>query len=317
VSVEVVGIDEAGYGPLLGPLVVAAVAVRVPAASACPWTLLASAVASRPAARGPRLLVADSKLVLRGRGAAALARLELPVLAFLHVAGVAPRRLEELLAAVAPGGDATLTEPWYRDDATTLPVATSADAVAAAAERLAATAARAGTGLAAVRCSVLGEGRYNRAVAAAGNKAAVLFDLAAKVLAAVRCGATRRVVVDRQGGRARYGAHLQRALPGAFVWTEGESAAASSYRVCDGVGEFELSFEVAADRRHFSVALASMVAKYVRELCMDRFNRYWAARVPGLAPTAGYWSDGLRFLAEVERAAVARPLGDLPVRRVR
>ena len=42
-------------------------------------------------------------------------------------------------------------------------------------------------------------------------------------------------------------------------------------------------------------ALASMTAKYLRECYMSFFNRYWTARVPGAAPTAGYPADARRF----------------------
>jgi hypothetical protein len=48
------------------------------------------------------------------------------------------------------------------------------------------------------------------------------------------------------------------------------------------------------------VALASMTAKYVRELLMDRFNRFWQHHAPDLKPTAGYVQDGRRFLAEID-----------------
>ena len=42
-------------------------------------------------------------------------------------------------------------------------------------------------------------------------------------------------------------------------------------------------------------ALASMTAKYLRELSMRAFNEFWCARVPGLRPTAGYPGDAPRF----------------------
>lgn len=64
--------------------------------------------------------------------------------------------------------------------------------------------------------------------------------------------------------------------------------------------------------RFIPVALASMTAKYLRELAMEAFNRYWIGRVGGLRATAGYPVDARRFLAETEaaRRAEAMPLSD-------
>ena len=318
VTIEIVGVDEAGYGPLLGPLVVAAVVVRVPDIAGCPWQLLADAVTARPAARDTRLAVADSKLVFRGRDRAALARLEVSVLAFLRAAGADPKTLEELLWTVAPTlAEGSLIEPWYRADDLDLPLTAASREVEQGAQRLAAAMDRAGVEVPAVRCEVVGESRYNAVVAALDSKAELLFAAATGLVGAVRCEATRRIVIDRQSGRTRYVEPLRRAFPAAFVWIAGEDTSVSRYRLNDGLGESDVSFEVGADRRHFTVALASMVAKYVRELCMARFNRYWAERVPGIVPTAGYWTDGQRFLADLARAAEATPLGELPVPRCR
>ena len=54
-------------------------------------------------------------------------------------------------------------------------------------------------------------------------------------------------------------------------------------------------------------ALASMTAKYLRELSMRAFNEFWCAHVPGLRPTAGYPADAPRFKQAI--AAVQRELG--------
>ena len=61
----------------------------------------------------------------------------------------------------------------------------------------------------------------------------------------------------------------------------------------------EIRFAVRAEKAHLPVALASMISKYVRELLMVLFNRYWAQRVPGVAPTAGYYVDGRRFYDQI------------------
>jgi hypothetical protein len=54
-------------------------------------------------------------------------------------------------------------------------------------------------------------------------------------------------------------------------------------------------------------ALASMTAKYLRELAMGAFNAFWQTRINGLKPTAGYPLDARRFKHEI--AAVQTALG--------
>jgi hypothetical protein len=43
-----------------------------------------------------------------------------------------------------------------------------------------------------------------------------------------------------------------------------------------------------------------MVSKYIREAMMRRFNAFWLGHLPGVLPTAGYFSDGTRFLADID-----------------
>jgi SAM-dependent methyltransferase len=77
-----------------------------------------------------------------------------------------------------------------------------------------------------------------------------------------------------------------------------------------------LSFEVEAEDRHLPVALASMGAKFVRELFMRRLNAFFAERKPGLAPTAGYVEDGRRFLAEVKPILLREAIPEAEFARV-
>jgi ribonuclease HII len=59
-------------------------------------------------------------------------------------------------------------------------------------------------------------------------------------------------------------------------------------------------FVQGGDDKRFTVALASMLSKYLREVFMKPLNRFFEEKIPGLKPTAGYAVDGQRFLAEVE-----------------
>jgi ribonuclease HII len=61
----------------------------------------------------------------------------------------------------------------------------------------------------------------------------------------------------------------------------------------------EVQFHVGAEQ-FLSVALASMVSKYLRELAMQAFNEFWRRHVPDLRPTAGYPTDARRFKQAIE-----------------
>ena len=69
--------------------------------------------------------------------------------------------------------------------------------------------------------------------------------------------------------------------------------------------------------RHLPTALASMTAKYLRELAMRPFNRFWQEQVPGLRATAGYPVDSRRFFEEIRPAKERMQLADAVVWRER
>jgi hypothetical protein len=60
--------------------------------------------------------------------------------------------------------------------------------------------------------------------------------------------------------------------------------------------QVHLHFRERAESQCLPVAMASMLSKYLREAMMRRFNAWWRGLLPELAPTAGYYNDGVRFL---------------------
>lgn len=308
----VAGIDEAGFGPLLGPLVVTAAGISLPEdrLDADLWDLLGGIVSKKPSRRGQAVAIADSKAVFHRGGKDALVPLERGVLSMLAARGVKPASLRALLKAIAPSIPPQLDRyPWYAGADLPLPRQADATDIALTGNAVACAMKDAGLTLSAMRSEVILAGEYNRIVAATRNKSVTLFDINSRLLYylwpklwADGDGASR-IYADRLGGRMRYLQPLQRVLEHCAFTVIEETEARSGYRIDDGPRRAELYYGVKFDRRHLPVALASMVSKYLRELLMEMVNAWWAARVPDLAPTAGYYTDGRRFLADIADAA--------------
>jgi hypothetical protein len=318
--VWVAGIDEAGYGPLLGPLVVALAGFPVPRGSlgADLWVRLEHAV-SRTPTRDGRVAVCDSKMLFqRGRGRNALAPLETTALAFLAWRdGSPPESAAELLERL---GSTPEPPPLYGDHLLTLklPIGARIEGIEAAAARLRNAAHAAGVAPPILASRVVTEPEYNRECDRVGSKARVLFDANVDLLTRARraAGAPLVVCCDRHGGRARYRDLLHAAFPLEPVIPLAEAKHASRYRVGAGEESIELEYRVGGESESLPTALASVFAKYLREVFMTAFRNCFAARATGVAPTAGYWTDGQRFLAELAAAgALSDAERDALVRR--
>lgn len=336
------GIDEAGYGPMLGPLCVATSVFVVEdhdPAEGPPdlWKRLSKAVCRKAADRRRRIAVDDSKkLKLANDGAVhPLRHLERGVLSFLAGASETCDRNQgegasgSAANATTGGGkgflpctDGDLFDrlgvspcvdvPWYASSCA-LPVAHEADelAIAVAMMRRCATAAKVWCSM--LACESIDAGEFNELLERFGNKANVNFGAVTKLVDRIWRrwpDAHPRVVVDRQGGRAYYLRPLQMVFPDAFITVLGETDTISRYRLEQNGSTVTISFEAESESRHLPTALASMTAKYVRELLMGRLNRYFRDHLPDVRPTAGYVQDARRYVNEIrpiiERLGVDR-----------
>ena len=298
-----IGMDEAGYGPNLGPLVVSASMWHVDedARHGDLYQRLAEVVTAGGGRGDARVAIADSKRVYQsGKG---LAVLERGVLAALGLCGPMPSSWNQVWDRL--GADDTARRqklPWYEGYEIRVPMAVDAAEITATAEKLRGGFDRAGVRLVAIRSVVLFPGELNTAIDRYGNKAEALsratLELAARLLAQCR-GEPVSVTCDKHGGRNQYHRLLQQTFPEPLIEIVQEGRESSNYRFGPRAGRVEFRF-VAGGESHLPTALASMASKYLRELAMRAFNAFWCRQLPALRPTAGYPVDARRFKADIE-----------------
>lgn len=375
-----IGMDEAGYGPNLGPLVVAATAWEVAggrgqgavargqgaevrgqrsgierrdglASAATPspltvtsamladelpapcdvdlYTRLQNVVTRRASQR--RIAIADSKALYRpGHGLRQLERGVHAVLATLQQPTHSWSQLVETCAADHAGRQQSL--PWHTDFDWVLPNDVASDEVSLLSERLSRNCADVGVRPLAIRARLVHPSEFNELVDYFGSKGAALshvtMGLLREVLAQLwsdqplvpnfhsRAPSPQPpapsppshilAVCDKHGARNRYAALLQHHFPEHWIEPVLESHVESRYAWGPTESRVQVAFRMQGER-FLPTALASMTAKYMRELAMRAFNDYWCARVPGLRPTAGYPVDARRFRSDI--ASKQRELG--------
>ncbi len=309
-----IGTDEAGYGPNLGPLIISASAWEVPDGlrSEDLYRQLDGIVAASPAEaarKGPDCAsIADSKVLYQsGKG---LRLLERGLLAALAATGHRPRRWCEIWEILAPQSAlAQSALPWYHGYEACLPVDCDAAEIDHLAAVLSAGLAKAGVRLIGIYSRPIFEPEFNRLLDEHDSKGSLLshatLRLAAEVLASLPAGSIH-VLCDKHGGRNRYAALLSDAFPGSFIEVRAEGCEQSVYRFGPPKRRVEFRFQ-AKGESHLPAALASMASKYLRELAMRALNSFWCQRAAGLLETAGYPLDAKRFKAQI--APVQAELG--------
>jgi len=359
-----VGTDEAGYGPQLGPLVVAATAWGIEdKAEGGGRKAEGEAVDCGLGGGGTRAAVRHSKSAIESapvdlyralRGVVSRTPADLRVAIAdskaLYKPGLGLRQLERGLFAVlgAMGGsfncwaslvDGVAADPngyhrglrWHEGFDCGLPVDAEGAELVKCGVQLARGCEKAGVRPLVVRARLVFPAEFNALCERYGSKGEALshvtIGLMREVVEEVRCktgtnadrvdlsgdstsnsiGASPLFAVcDKHGGRNFYTALLQHHFPEHWVRSVHEGRAESRYEWGGDEERVEVVFRTKGEA-FLPTALASMTAKYLRELSMRAFNEYWCARVPNLRPTAGYPGDASRFRSEV--STMQRELG--------
>lgn len=292
----IIGLDEAGYGPNLGPLVISATVWEVPIQpQRCDlWQRFADVVSQSADDEG-RLHIADSKQVYSP--AKGLSGLELGVMCGLLLSDQHAGSFHGLWERLSPDSCAHREgEPWFAGEDLPLPVDVDPATIEPHWLAWQDCCQKTGIRLRGIYSDIVLTERFNKLTLEHQSKGRALSHLSLNLLArawSMDADPHALVIFDKHGGRNRYHELLPLAVADRFIICRAESTPSSRYTV----DQAEIRFEMQAER-YLPVALASMVSKYLRELSMRQFNRFWKAKLPDLRATAGYPGDSRRFYDE-------------------
>jgi len=347
-----IGMDEAGYGPNLGPLVVAATAWHVeedevsgvrcqvsaegepasaggaggvallkpkaerrkPIAEIDLYRLLRNIVAKSPSER--RVPIADSKILYSP--ATGLRHLERGLYAVLHTMQQQLTCWSSIVQYCGADPDGHHRRVCWPDNFDcSIPVHAEARELTRLGARFARVCDTAAVRPLLIRARLVFPAQFNDLVAHFGNKASALSHITIGLLREVTDWATAmtsnfgprpstldprppiHAVCDKHGGRNFYTAFLQHHFSEHWISPTYESHAESHYEWGPPEARIRVVFRMNGES-FLPTALASMTAKYLRELAMKAFNQFWCALVPNLRPTAGYYGDSRRFKRDIE-----------------
>ncbi len=156
--------------------------------------------------------------------------------------------------------------------------------------------------------------KFNRQINKYGSKTilnlACFLELINRVMKKNLSGEKYKIYCDKIGATRKYTAKIQKlSLFKNSFWNNSkikvisENRASSHYRIeMQNETEIELIFSTNSDQANFSVALASVIGKYIRELYMRQFNNYFQKLDPNLPITSGYPNKNTyQFIKESEK----------------
>jgi ribonuclease HII len=308
------GTDEAGYGPNLGPLVLSSSLWEVPPGVRGDdlyqrlEMVIARAATRSPKAAEQRVAIADSKQLYQAhKGLKLLERGLWAVWSLIDQRPICRGDVWNLLTG--PDSGARCEALCGGMDLLPAPCDFQSAEIDALRPALCQALADAGVRFIDLQSVAIFPRQFNETVQRMESKGAALshwtLQLVARMIEPLG-DAPIAILCDKHGGRDHYLPLLTTCFPGRFIEIVREGRSQSVYRFGPTERRVEIAFQ-AKGESHLPTALASMAAKYLRELAMHAFNDFWRRHIAGLRPTAGYPEDARRFKAEI--AAVQQSLG--------
>ncbi|MDZ4819811.1 MAG: hypothetical protein SGJ20_12650 [Planctomycetota bacterium] len=309
-----VGTDEAGLGPNLGPLMIASTVwwVDQSVATLDLFETLAGVVCNMPdESDSGRIPIADSKCLYKaGQG---LHHLEHGFLTALACLGNRPGNWQQLWSSLCPDVNVDCREiPWHADFELDVPIAVESALIERQSNTLLKACQSKKVKLVSMHCRAIFPKQFNELTLRLGNKSAALSHWTLELLRDVLDQLPAEpvtVYADKHGARNFYAPLLQHFFSDRLIEIVAEGNLESLYRWGPAEQRVEIGFRVGSER-FLPTALASMTAKYMRELCMLAFNRFWRTHLPDLRPTAGYPADARRFKAEIDACQIRLGIAD-------
>jgi len=285
---HLVGIDEAGYGPQLGPLVVSAVVLELPdtmltyqrplSKVACLWKTLSNIISENKSR--VKITVCDSKAL------------------YQPVKGI--KELEKTALVFK-----RLIEPDYcSHNELTLPVSADNSEINMSTKTLRIELKNNSIRFCEVKVGIVEPSDFNGGIRRLQNKADFLWEVSGKLIkhCVDKYNHKNMVVIraGKQGGRNYYLPYLQRLFVDKIVRPVEQGHNNSSYIIrTKPSSDAVISFIKDGDASEFAIALASIFSKYYRELSMLKLNRFFQSHILSLKPTSGYQTDSRRFIREI------------------
>jgi ribonuclease HII len=280
----IIGTDEAGYGPNLGPLVVTATIWNMAENNFIPIITAAENVG---------INIGDSKQLYHSGGS--LEKLAKGVLAALGSIEIFPQTDRQLFEIV--GKISQLPAMFDKPEFSLQKITKTqlSDFLSKSCNFFASES------LKIIQSHIIFPSDYNNMLDQYDSKGELLSNVTIKLVVDLinkldmnLSNQQILVLCDKHGGRNHYVDLLTSYFQDELIGVKKESREISIYNL----HKIEFRF-IAKGESEIPIALASMFSKYIRELLMNRFNSFWQSQIPSLKPTAGYPEDAKRFMSDI------------------